>query len=189
MKSLLFSIFTILIATLLIALLPTEAEAGIYNDTIRIHILANSDSERDQQIKLLVRDGLLSEYSNIFNDTTDIKEAESALRKNLAQIEKSASEWVSEFGYTATASVDVEWFDTRYYEGFSLPAGYYLSLIIELGEGVGKNWWCVMYPPMCLDAATTVGGGYSDAENDLILGKYKVKFKILELISKSIPKK
>lgn len=188
MKKILLPIFTILIATLIIALLPTEAEAGIYEDTIRIHILANSDSEADQKIKLSVRDRLLSEYSDIFSGSTDIRDAEATLRQSLSEIEKSVSEWVFEYGYTATAKLEVEWFDTRDYDSFSLPAGYYLSLIIRLGEAEGKNWWCVMYPPMCLDAATE-SAAYTPAENNLIIGKYSVKFKILELISKTVSKK
>lgn len=187
MKKILLPIFTLLIATLFIALLPTEAEAGIYNDTIRVHILANSDSDTDQKIKLSVRDRLLSEYGDIFSGAADIRGAESALREKLPEIEASVSEWVCQYGYTATAELYTEWFDTRHYEGFSLPAGYYLSLIIKLGEAEGKNWWCVMYPPMCLDAAVGYDA-YSDAEGGLIVGKYKVKFKLLELISKSISK-
>ena len=188
MKKILLPIFTILIATLIIALLPTEAEAGIYEDTIRIHILANSDSEADQKIKLSVRDRLLSEYGDIFREVADIRDAEATLRQSLSEIEKSVSEWVFEYGYTATAELEVEWFDTREYDTFSLPAGYYLSLIIKLGKAEGKNWWCVMYPPMCLDAATK-NAAYTPAENNLIIGKYNVKFKILELISKTVSKK
>ena len=110
------------------------------------------------------------------------------LREKLSEIEDSVCEWASPYGYTASVSLKTEWFNTRVYEDFSLPAGYYLSLIVELGAAEGKNWWCVMYPPMCLDVATEIGG-YTDAERDLIVGKYRVKFKILELISKSVGKK
>ena len=188
MKKLLLPIISILTATLIIALLPTEAEAGIYNDTIRIHILANSNSDEDQRIKLEIRDKLLVEYSEIFKDISDIAEAEKALRESLPKIEESVRGWAEGYGYGAEASVEVEWFDTRNYESFSLPAGYYLSLIIRLGEAEGKNWWCVMYPPMCLDTAIS-NSSYSDAEKNLIIGKYRIKFKILELVSKTLSKK
>ena len=187
MKKLLLPAFTLLLAALFIAVLPTEADAAIYEDTIRIHILASSDGEEDQRIKLEVRDRLLLEYGTVFADTENIREAEIRLQAALPEIEKSVNEWVSPYGYGASASLSVEWFDTRIYEGFSLPAGYYTSLIISLGEGEGKNWWCVMYPPMCLDVATEKVG-YTEAERGLIGGKYRVKFKLLELISKSIRK-
>ena len=188
MKKILLPIFSILLATLFIAILPTEAEAGIYEDTIRIHILANSDSESDQKIKLVVRDRLLLEYSEIFSGADNIREAETLLKNRLTDIELKVSEWVSDYGYSAVARLEVEWFDTRVYENFSLPAGNYLSLIIELGDAKGKNWWCVMYPPMCLDVATKAESGYTDAERGLISGKYKIKFKILELVSKTLYK-
>ncbi len=187
MKNVLLSVFAVLCATLIIAALPTEAEAGIYEDTIRIHILANSNSEADQNMKLEVRDRLLSGYSEIFKGTDGIRDAEAVLRENLSKIESDVCEWAREYGYSAAVSLKTEWYDTRDYDGFSLPAGYYLSLIVELGAAEGKNWWCVMYPPMCLDVATEAVG-YTEAENELIVGKYSVKFKILELISKSFGK-
>ena len=189
MKKILIPIMTVLLSVMIIAILPTEAEAGIYADTIRIHILANSDEKYDQELKLHVRDRLLSEYSNIFDTCREIRDAENTLKDALYDIESDVNTWIADYGYTATAELEVEWFDTRYYDGFSLPAGYYLSLIISIGEAKGQNWWCVMYPPMCLDSATKIEAEYSDAEKNLILGKYTVKFKILELISKSIGKK
>ena len=188
MKKILSPVLAILLATLFLAVLPTEAVAGIYEDTIRIHILANSDSDDDQKIKIWVRDKLLEKYSSLFADTENVREAEKLLSEKLPEIEADICEWVSEYGITATARLDTEWFDTRYYENFSLPAGEYLSLIVEIGEGEGKNWWCVMYPPMCLDVATKSAGSYSSEEENLILGKYRVKFKLLELISGSLRK-
>ena len=188
MKKILSPVLAILLATLFLAVLPTEAVAGIYEDTIRIHILANSDSDDDQKIKIWVRDKLLEKYSSLFADTENVREAEKLLSEKLPEIEADICEWVSEYGITATARLDTEWFDTRYYENFSLPAGEYLSLIVEIGEGEGKNWWCVMYPPMCLDVATKSAGSYSSEEENLILGKYRVKFKLLELISGSVRK-
>ena len=181
-------IFSILLATLIIAVIPTEAEGMIYEDTVRIHILANSDLEIDQNLKLEIRDLLLDKYSDGLKNLSSTQEAEEALKGLIPYIENDAEGYITEkgFDYKVKAELVREWYDTRYYEDFTLPQGYYSSLKIIIGEGEGKNWWCVMYPPMCLYVATDdrLKKGYSDSEISLIKGeKMKVKFKILELIS------
>ena len=193
MKKFATGILSILTAMLIVAALPTEADAGIYGDTLRLHILAASDSEEDQALKLAVRDGILAEYSAQLSGVGDLEDARAALEARLPDIIATAERIVAEAGYDyrVTASLGEEWYDTRDYGELSLPRGVYTSLIIKIGEGQGRNWWCVMYPPMCLDLATDGPSddwtsGYTGEELSLISGKYRVKFKLLELISEFI---
>ncbi|MBQ8720341.1 MAG: stage II sporulation protein R [Clostridia bacterium] len=181
----------LLAITLTIALMPTEAEAKIYEDTVRLHILANSDSDEDQSLKLAVRDEVLLTYGAELSDSHTKLEAEERIRRLTEDIKECAEGVISRHGYAYPVSVSLtsEWYDTREYESFTLPKGYYTSLKIVIGRGDGRNWWCVMYPPLCLDAATDAPSddavlGYTDEEVRLISGRgYKVKFKLLEVVS------
>ena len=197
MKSIPKFAFTMLVATLLLAALPTEMEAGIYDDTIRLHILANSDSHSDQELKLRVRDLLLNKYGGILKKIESKIEAEVKVVEMLNDMSSSAEEFIRNEGYDykVKATISREWYETREYEGFSLPAGYYTSLRIIIGNGEGQNWWCVMYPPMCLGLAcegTPSDDGiidYTSEEIRLIKsGKYNIKFKILEELSRAFAK-
>jgi len=184
MKKIIMPLLMILTATLFIAAMPTEAECAIYEDTVRLHILASSDSEEDQRIKLRLRDEILKEFGeelSVFESTADAK---ARLAKRLDEIEHFSNEQLKKLGSDKQCSVTLseEWYDTREYESFTLPQGYYTSLRIIIGEGEGQNWWCVMFPPLCLDAATS-GQSYSKSEELLITKKYNIKFKILELVS------
>ena len=192
MKKLILPIFAILLSTLLMATLPTEAEAAIYTDTIRLHILAASDSEEDQRLKLELRDELLASYGVKLKSSKDIEAAREQITNMLPEIEAFLEKEVAERGYDydVTATLSEEWYDTREYESFTLPKGKYTSLRIIIDKGEGKNWWCVMFPPICLDIATekapTDDGvvDYTKEEINLISNeKYTVKFKILELLS------
>ena len=184
MKKILFPTFTILLATVFISLVPTDAEGAIYEDTVRLHILARSDSEEDQAIKLALRDEILREFGKELSAFESVSEATEELSGRLDEIRLFADSALSLMGCDEKASVTLmrEWYDRRDYESFSLPAGYYTSLKIVIGEGEGKNWWCVMFPPLCLDTATS-DIKYSKEEEILISKKYTVKFKLLELIS------
>ena len=174
----------ITLATLFLAAMPTEAECAIYEDTVRLHILANSNSEEDQKEKLYIRDEILAEYGERLSIQQNSEEAEATLRCMLPEIKDFTNQKLAEYGsdYTAEVTLSEEWYDTRVYENFTLPCGYYTSLIVKIEEGAGKNWWCVMYPPLCLDASLSEVK-YTEEEKSLIVGKYNVKFKILELIS------
>lgn len=193
MKNIICGMLAIFIATLIAAAMPTEAEARIYEDTIRLHILAASDSEEDQALKLDIRDRLLKKYGGILSSYSDIDSASKKITELLPSIEADLGEWVKGAGYGASAELCYERYDTREYESYTLPKGTYLSLKIRLGEAEGKNWWCVMFPPLCLDVATeptykkdTVdnGASYTEEETTLITsGKYNIKFKLLELFS------
>ncbi len=185
MKKGILSVIMMLAATILVAVMPTEAEAAIYDDTLRLHILANSDSEEDQALKLLVRDAVLLEFSSELKCDSK-EEAQEKISELLPKIESFAEDEISRHGYdySVTATLGDEWFDTREYEGFSMPRGEYSSLIIKIGEAKGKNWWCVMFPPMCLDIACEDMPEYTKEESNLIKNsKYTVKFKVLELLS------
>lgn len=192
MKSLSLFAAVLLIATLLVAVLPTEAEAKIYEDTLRLHILAASDSEADQALKICLRDKILEKYGRILAEAESRGEAEALVGELLSDIEANAQRWVRDWGYSYSvkATLTEEWYETREYEDFTLPAGVYTSLRVIIGSGEGKNWWCVMYPPLCIDIATENAPGddalidYTDAETNLITGDgYNIKFKLLEIIS------
>lgn len=197
MKSLPLYSISLLVATLLIAVIPTDAEAKIYEDTIRLHILANSDTKEDQALKLEIRDRILEKYGVMLSASKSVEQAKNEMEELLQSIEQDATVWIQELGYNygARATLSEEWYDTREYEDFTLPAGYYTSLRVIIGDGDGKNWWCVMYPPLCTEIATERAPkddfviDYSREEISLIQGgKYNVKFKILEDLSRVFSK-
>ena len=188
---------TMLIVTMVIGVLPTDAEGEIYDDTLRLHILANSDRSEDQALKLEIRDRILKKYGALLKSGDSITEAKASVERLLPEIEIDAKGWITELGYDydVKATLSVEWYETREYESFTLPAGYYSSLRIIIGNGEGKNWWCVMYPPLCMEMASESAPGddgvidYSKEEIELITsGKYQVKFKILEELSRTFAK-
>ncbi len=132
----------------------------------RLHILANSDSEEDQQLKYALRDYLLTDMEEIFANCSSSEEAKEAAKKNLALITEKSQQFVYDKGYnyTVTASVENVYFTTRQYGGFTAPAGNYDALRILIGEGEGHNWWCVMFPPLCLGAVEDYTAAHSDEE-------------------------
>ncbi len=193
--NLILNTLIILVATLIIAVTPTEKEGAIYNDTVRLHILANSDSEADQSLKIKIRDRILEKYGKELKMARSKSDAEKAILSLTESIRLDTNEWIREYGeeYTARVELGEEWYETREYKDFTLPCGYYTSLRIMLGEAEGQNWWCVMYPPLCLELATEDAPdddaivGYTKEESALIKkGQYNIKFKILELLSESL---
>lgn len=188
---------TLLIVTMVIGVMPTDAEGEIYDDTLRLHILANSDQSEDQKLKLEIRNRILLKYGKMLKGGESITEAKESVEQLLPEIEEDARVWIGELGYNydVKASLSVEWYETREYQDFTLPAGYYSSLRIIIGEGKGQNWWCVMYPPLCMEMASESAPrddgviDYSKEEIRLITsGKYQVKFKILEELSRAFEK-
>ena len=198
MKNLRLGAVMLLCATLIIAAMPTEAEAQIYEDTLRLHILAASDSEEDQALKYEIRDEVLKKYGCELSKASSPENASSLAEELLPEIKKDAAMWVSERGYDypVSATLTEEWYDTREYEDFTLPAGYYKSLQIIIDGGEGKNWWCVLYPPLCTELATESAPAddglidYTKEEVTLIKsGGYNIKFKILEVAARAFRKK
>lgn len=198
MKRLKVGTVSLLLAAFFAAIFPTEKDAEIYDDTVRLHILAASDSESDQKLKYEIRDELLENYGERLADCSTAEEAEITAKGLLTEIEESVNGWIRErgFDYSAKVSLGKEWYDTRKYEGFTMPSGVYTSLRVVIDEGKGQNWWCVMYPPLCTELATENAPrddaliDYTKEEIRLISsGKYNVKFKTLEIISSTFRKK
>ena len=160
------------------------------HNILRLHIIANSDSEADQALKLAVRDSILENTQTVFDSCTDLQSAVEAAQSEMEQICALANKTISEngFNYSASARVGPAFFENREYDDFTLPAGEYTSLIITLGEGKGKNWWCVIFPAVCLPAAddasltdTVSKESANVAENPQ---KYVMKFKFAEWYEK-----
>lgn len=157
---------------------------------LRLHIVANSDSSADQNLKFEIRDRILEMSDTVFETDSNLDTAIETAKRNLLIYEKTANEVIKQYGfsYTATARIGKAFFDTRVYDDFTLPSGYYDSLIIELGEAKGKNWWCVIFPSICLptdnDASLSdsVGKkGTKIAENS---NNYIIRFKAVEIYQK-----
>lgn len=133
----------------------------------RLHILANSDSEEDQNLKYALRDYLLEDMEEAFTGCVTAEDAKQRAKERLPVITKKAQQFIRDSGYDyeITASVENVYFTTRRYGNTVVPAGNYDALRILIGEGKGQNWWCVMFPPLCLGAVEE----YVKTENDLIL--------------------
>lgn len=159
------------------------------NDVLRLHILANSDSKEDQQIKLAVRDALLTCGKKMFSGETNVNNAEDILISEKEELIEAANKVLEQngFGYKAQITLAEEYFTTRTYDEYTLPAGNYRALKVILGEGEGHNWWCVMFPPLCLPAAVenTDTDLYFDENGGKIIQsnpKYEIRFKLIEII-------
>ncbi|MDR2421479.1 MAG: stage II sporulation protein R [Oscillospiraceae bacterium] len=153
---------------------------------VRLHVVANSDSFEDQAAKLAARDAVLTELDALLRDARDRGEALELIARNLRALETAAAVAAGDF---ARAKLRREYFPTREYETFSLPAGQYASLRVELGEGVGRNWWCVVFPPLCAPSSGTADAfsALTDGETALITedsAGVVVKFKAVELIGR-----
>ena len=162
-----------------------SACAEVRKDTLRLHILANSDSEADQALKLAVRDAILAEAGGLFAAGQTKQEALNAARQSLPLLRAIAEETLRAHGCTDTVSVRLEelYFDTREYEDFTLPAGRYDAVRIEIGAHEGKNWFCVLFPPLCLPAASGEDApAYSEAEQNAIHSPYRIRFAAVELL-------
>lgn len=167
-----------------------QTSERISEDVFRLHILANSDDEEDQQLKLKVRDAVLEKGQSVFTDCSSLDEIIYSCENNIDLFEKTAEECIKENGYnySVNAYVDKEYFNTREYEEITLPSGIYNALKIEIGEAKGHNWWCVMFPAICLSAVSDneINHILDDEEIDLINSdsKFEIRFKIVEIYEK-----
>ena len=154
-------------------------------DTLRLHIVANSDSAWDQELKLRVRDSMLQEVSVLFEKVPDQAQAVQTARRQLPRLQAAAERAVRENGSRQQVRVRLVRmrFPTTHYEGFSLPAGEYDALRIELGKAAGHNWFCVLYPGLCLPSAECAAYP-KQAENRLITGKCEVRLALLDWLQK-----
>lgn len=160
----------------------------IRSDVLRLHVIANSDSSVDQNLKLRLRDYILEEGEDIFDGSVNVENAVKKIEPNLAELEKSAETFVKNagFDYDVKITLSNEYFTTRTYESVTLPAGKYLALRVVIGSGEGHNWWCVMFPPMCVPAADKkdeIENVFTDKEIKLVESKpkYEPRFKVVEI--------
>ena len=180
------------VLTVIYSVIPFQAVcAEIPNDVFRFHILANSDSEEDQALKLKVRDKVLEKTKILFDTANSKSDAEEFVKANLETIEKIAQNEVYKNGYNYPVKAEVVnmHFDTRYYESYTLPSGMYDALRITIGNAKGHNWWCVMYPSICISTADEgkdrAKDVLSDDEYSVVTDdKVEYKFFIVELFQK-----
>ncbi len=149
---------------------------------IRLHVLANSDSPADQALKLRVRDRLLLDAAPLLQQARDRREMEALLRDHLPELAAAARDTLGD-SYPVTLELREAEFPTRRYDTFALPAGRYLALRAVIGDGAGRNWWCVVFPPLCGGAAPDTDSGFTAEEIGLITRKsapYALKFRAVE---------
>ena len=199
-KKLLICTIVILALSIVAGLLPVHGEGEIYDTVVRLHVVANSDSEEDQALKLKVRDAIIEVTGKAVEGCKTQDEAVAAINGVMDEIETAAREVIAREGYGYDVAVELgeEYYPTRTYESCAFPEGTYVSLRVLIGEAVGRNWWCCLFPPLCLSASTPV----SDEENEeafISVGltseqykvitesdtpKYRARFKILEVVSR-----
>ena len=172
------------------------AQGALADKVLRLHVLANSDSQADQALKLQVRDAVLEQAEGLLAGAESRAEAEAILAAHLDGLAAAGAEAVGAAGYGYPVTVSLEddcWFPTRVYEDFALPAGLYTALRVEIGSGAGQNWWCVVFPPLCLGsvtetaAETAAQAGLTEREVALLSGgegEYEIKFRAVELVER-----
>ena len=152
-------LLTLCVLFLILGILPIHGENEIYDRVLRLHVLANSDCEQDQAMKLKVRDAVLSVSEPLLREVSTREEAESVLSNNLSLLKATAESTLRAMGSEDAVTVELghERYPTRTYDRLAFPSGNYLSLQVRIGSGEGKNWWCVMYPPLCfIDESTAI---------------------------------
>lgn len=184
------ALFVGIAAALLWGIGAVRTQQEISDKVVRLHVVANSDSEEDQALKLRVRDAILARTTALLEASEDRSEAEGLIRGQLLELEDIAVREITAAGYDYSVEARLAELDfpTREYESFTLPAGNYLALQVVIGVGEGKNWWCVVFPPLCTAAAAEVpasalAAGFSEEEVRLITEEdrgYVLKFKTLE---------
>lgn len=178
-------------AALLLGCCASAGQAALADQVLRLHVVANSDSQADQAVKLQVRDAVLARAQPLLEGVDGRAGAEEALAPHLEELRRTAQAALEEAGFPGQVQVSLtdQWFPTRDYGSFAMPAGQYRALKVVIGRGAGQNWWCVVFPPLCLASVTeevtaaAAQGGLSDAQTALITGQdgsYVLKFKVME---------
>ncbi len=186
-------IFTVFGGLLLGILGISREQKQLQENLLRLHVVANSDSGEDQAVKLKVRDGVLDLLDSAMEGLTTLEEAKKYVTEHLPQIEAEANRILKEAGsqMKAVATFALETFPTRVYDTFRLPAGVYESLRITIGQGQGHNWWCVLFPTLCIPATTegfeetAEASGMSQELSRTLTrqtGYYDVRFRIMDLM-------
>lgn len=185
------ALLTALALTLVAGLWSSASQSALASQVLRLHVVANSDSPSDQSLKLAVRDAVLAEAAPVLDGISDPVLAEQALLPHLDALAKTGQTVLAQAGCHdgVTVTLEDQWFPTRVYDSFSLPAGSYRALRVVIGEGEGQNWWCVVFPPLCLAsvteevAAAAAEAGLTEDQVALITGQdgeYVLKFKLIE---------
>ncbi len=193
LKKITVSFFIVIVLISGVFLHLRQVKENISSSLIRMHIIANSNSPSDQQVKLKIRDRLFEAYSF---ETDSLSKEKEFIRANLKNITSDVNKWLKEegFEYTARAYLASGSFPTKEYGNLSLPKGEYTAFRVVLGDGKGENWWCVMFPPLCFADSSVgeideKGGKYlkqalSEEEYSLVTGgNTKIKFKLLEWLN------
>ena len=194
MKKTIFRIeISLLVALIICGVLNINAFSqqceSIREKMLRMHVIANSDSTEDQQLKLKVRDAVLSAGKEVFDGSITSKDAQEKITPYIDYLENVALDTINNegFDYSVKITVADEYFNTRTYDkSVTLPAGFYTAVKVIIGEGEGQNWWCVMFPPMCLPTATAeceISDVLNDDETEIVMNteKYKFRFKLIEI--------
>jgi len=176
---------------LLFCILPIHGEGEIYDKVLRLHVIANSDSEADQSLKLKVRDAVLEQTTPLISGVASRDEAAVIIANHSSEIEKAAAAELARHGCFESVALEIceEYYPTKDYERFCFPAGNYLSVKVKIGEAEGKNWWCVLFPKLCTSIAVKpaeefVAVGFTPDQYKVITesekATYKVRFRLLE---------
>ena len=197
-KKLAGSALIVTAALLFAGLMPVHGEEKIYDSVIRLHVLANSDAAEDQALKLAVRDAVLEVTVPLLEDCTDRAEAAALLESSMGDIQTAAERVIADAGRTDSIALllNEESYPEKNYDSFCFPSGTYLSLRVCIGEAAGQNWWCCLFPPLCLGAATVPADKTEDSFLQVGLTPdqykiitetdspgYKIRFKLLELFN------
>lgn len=190
-KGLKFFIFTMILGVFVYMGSLASDKKQLTDDILRLHVVGASNSGEDQAVKLQVRDAVLAAVTELTAGADNKEDAQKLLADNLSVLERAANEVLSEQGFSqrVTVSLNREEFPRREYDTFTLPAGVYDSLRVTIGEGQGRNWWCVVFPSLCIPAASeetkdvAAGAGFSDSLSGAITGQeqYQVRFFLLDI--------
>jgi len=196
-----FILFLLFILFLFVTFISYASSVSndLSDNFFRLHIIANSNSKEDQELKLKIRDAVILYMNNLDYNNLSKEHAINITEENLNNLKRIVEETIKDNGFNYSCNLEIGnyYFPTKYYGNISLPSGYYDALKINIGDAKGKNWWCSLYPPLCF---TDVSSGVIDEEsqevlkNNLTDDEYiliskgneniKLKFKIVELISK-----
>ena len=181
------SIVSAFILCLLLSFATFSANADkIEKSVLRLHILANSDSTYDQNLKLKVRDEVLKYSENILKNVSGKAQAKNIISEHKNELLSVAENVIKKEGNGESVALELTkcYFERRDYEDFSLPPGYYDAVRIKIGKAKGHNWWCVIFPKVCVGAAADITDNMTDGERDIVKNPddYKIEFKITELI-------
>lgn len=187
-----WTVFLLLVSFVYNGLSLSRDRQSLRDGLIRLHVVAASDTQEDQNVKLKVRDAVISYVDQAMQHVMTVEEAKAWLQENLPGIRDAANDVLQKLGLEDRAEVTLESeaFPVRHYDTFSLPSGVYDALRVTIGEGEGRNWWCVVFPSLCLNAAgvedVAAGAGFSQDLGNTITGQqgYQLRFYFLDVLGK-----